>query len=220
MHPAQQSSQLIDLLGAQKIIPIVEIENRHCAPDLARLLVDAGFPVIEVVLRTEEALPAIEVMAGIDGCQVGAGTTLTSDQLADALDAGAAFAVTPGTSPAMLDFARRSPIPVLPGAMTPSEILDLRDCGYDFVKLYPAGNAGGPDMIRAIAGPLPGIRLCPTGGIDERTLLSYLDCPTVICVGGSWLTPRQLIAGNDWSGIRERLDAARSVLSRPDPGQQ
>jgi len=217
MKPAQQSSTLISLLGAQRVIPIVEIENRRDAPDLAKLLVDEGIPVIEVVLRTEEALAAIEAMAAIGGCCVGAGSTITSDQFASVLDAGAAFVVSPGVNSTIMDFATRSPIPILPGAMTPTEILYLHQFGYDFVKLFPAQSAGGPETIRAIAGPLPGIRFCPTGGVNEQTLLSYLGCRSVICAGGSWLTPRRSITDHDWPGIRERIRTTRSILNQHTP---
>ncbi len=214
MDAAEQSSALIARLGSQKVIPILEIENRQSATDLAKLLVDEDISVIEVVLRTRDAVAAIEIMAAVEGCCAGAGSVTTGVQFAQIVDAGAAFAVSPGVSPAILEFALNSPIPILPGAMTPSEALHLQHHGYHFMKLFPAGSAGGPDYIRSITGPIPDIAFCPTGGVNEHNLPSYLDCKPVLCVGGSWITPRHAITACDWSGIRNRIRATRSIIDQ------
>ena len=218
MNPEDQSRSLAECLGIQQVIPLIEINDRNAAGELANLLVDEGLPVIEVVLRTMSALDCIEQMALVNGCTVGVGSVTSLSNFHDAVDAGAGFVVSPGTSKLLFDVARDSPIPMLPGAMTASEVMDLQDVGFNLVKLFPASQSGGIGYLRALSGPLPRMRFCPTGGINEQNLTSYLELDNVHCVGGSWVTPARLIANNDWVQITSLVRNTRMMLERADSG--
>jgi 2-dehydro-3-deoxyphosphogluconate aldolase/(4S)-4-hydroxy-2-oxoglutarate aldolase len=149
----------------------------------------------------------------VGGAHVGAGTVLTPEQLEDAADAGARFAVSPGSSPALLAAAADSPLPLLPGAATPSEAMALLERGYRLQKFFPAEPSGGVAWLKALASPLSGLRFCPTGGVDAANAPAYLALPNVICVGGSWVAPRDAVAGGDWARI-EQLAKEASGLKR------
>lgn len=213
MRPEVQSRELVGRFAAQELVPLIEIEDRLQAVDLARLLVDEGLPAVEVVLRTPDALAALELMAAVDGCLVGSGSITSSDMLARSIDAGAGFVVTPGIGPKLMEHVESSPIPVLPGAMTASEVVRLQEIGYSFMKLFPASQSGGPGYLRALGGPLPGIRFCPTGGVSIRNLCQYLELENVVCVGGSWLASRDAIANRDWDGISASIRLAKATLA-------
>ena len=218
MKPVYQSRWLAECLGNQQVIPLIEIDNKNAAAHLANLLVDEGLPVIEVVLRTMSALDCIERMALVNGCTVGVGSVTSLYNFHDAVDAGADFVVSPGISNLLLEEARSSPIPMLPGAMTTSEVMGLQDVGFNLVKLFPATQAGGTDYLRALSGPLPRMRFCPTGGINEQNLTSYLELDNVHCVGGSWVAPARLIADKDWVQIASLVRNTRLMLERTNSG--
>ena len=177
----------------------------------ARALVAGGLPVIEITLRTGAALEAIEAIAGeVEDAIVGAGTVLSKGQLVAAARAGARFLVSPGINPDLLKAAEDSPVPLMPGAATASEVMTLMDAGYTIQKFFPAEPAGGIAYLKALASPLPAIRFCPTGGIGRDNAAAYLALANVVCVGGSWVAPRRRHRAGDWSRIESLArDAAR-----------
>jgi 2-dehydro-3-deoxyphosphogluconate aldolase/(4S)-4-hydroxy-2-oxoglutarate aldolase len=190
------------LMRRVPVIPVIVIEDAAKAVPLARALVQGGLDVLEITLRTPAAIDAIRaIMAEVEGAIVGAGTVRTPDQLAEVARLGCAFAVSPGFTPRLLDAARESPCPLLPGAATATEMMTLADHGFTRQKFFPAGAAGGPAYLKAIASPLADIRFCPTGGIDAVTAKSYLELDNVLCVGGSWVTPKTAFQTNDWPTI-------------------
>lgn len=184
------------------VIPVVTIEDPALAVPLARTLVEAGLPVVEVTLRTRRALAAIEAIArDVPDAVVAAGTVLWSDQINGVVDAGAHFIVTPGTTEHLREALAIAPIPAMPGCATVSEALSLYDHGFDIVKFFPAGPSGGIGWLRAVAAPVPFVSFCPTGGIDLGSAPTYLALPNVVCVGGSWMVPKEAVAAADWATV-------------------
>ena len=184
------------------VIPVVVIDDPEIAVPVARALVAGGLPAIEVTLRTPTALASIErIAAEVPGAVVGAGTVLSPAQADAAVRAGAAFLVSPGTTPRLLDAMADSGVPYLPGAATASEVMALAERGITEVKFFPAEAAGGAPYVESLSGPLPDVRFCPTGGIGAATARSYLALPNVACVGGSWLTPADAIAAAAWDRV-------------------
>ena len=171
------------------VIPVLTIEPGLDPAALAEALVDAGLPVIEVTLRTPDALDAIRAMAGVAGAVVGAGTVLNEARLAQAIDAGAQFIVSPGLPNPMALAARDTAIPFLPGVATASDIMRGLDLGLERFKFFPAEAAGGLPALKALAAPFGNVRFCPTGGIRESSAPQWLAHPSVLCVGGSWIVP-------------------------------
>ena len=203
---------LLDIMRTSPVIPVIAIDNIEHAVPLARALVAGGIRVLEVTLRTGYGLPAIRAIAEqVPDAIVGVGTLTQPDELAAARDAGAVFGVSPGLTPSLVDAAKRSGLPLLPGVMTPSEVMAAREAGFRQLKLFPAVPAGGIGMLNAIAGPLPDVTFCPTGGISQETAAQFLACKNVACVGGSWLTPKNAMNSGDWQQITE-LARAASVL--------
>ncbi|MGX7827181.1 bifunctional 4-hydroxy-2-oxoglutarate aldolase/2-dehydro-3-deoxy-phosphogluconate aldolase [Actinokineospora sp. 24-640] len=183
----------MSLLDIAPVVPVVVIDDAAQAVPVAQALVRGGIGIIEVTLRTPAALDAIErIAAEVPGIVVGAGTVTTPELAARAGAAGARFLVTPGTTDRVLDAAVATGLPVLPGAATVSEAMRLAERGFTELKFFPAEAAGGVPYLKSIAGPLPDLRFCPTGGITAATAASYLALPTVGCVGGSWLTAGSL----------------------------
>jgi 2-dehydro-3-deoxyphosphogluconate aldolase / (4S)-4-hydroxy-2-oxoglutarate aldolase len=177
-----------DLVGLAPVIPVVVIEDVEDAVPLAEALVRGGLPAIEVTLRTDAALAAIERIAGeVEGAVVGAGTVTTTAQIADALGAGARFLVSPGATPTLLDGLQAVDVPFLPGTATASDLVALVERGITHAKLFPAEVVGGVAALKAFAGPFPQMRFCPTGGIKAANAPDYLEQPNVVCVGGSWM---------------------------------
>jgi 2-dehydro-3-deoxyphosphogluconate aldolase/(4S)-4-hydroxy-2-oxoglutarate aldolase len=204
-------------LRLSPVMPVVTVSDVASAADLARALVRGGIRVIEVTLRTPVALHAIEVIARqVPEIAVGAGTVLTVADLQAAGKAGAAFAISPGATPALLAAGSNGPIPYLPAVATASELMAGLAAGYRCFKFFPAGAAGGIAMLNSFGGPFPEARFCPTGGISQATVRSYLDLPNVLCAGGSWLTPADAVAKKDWSVI-ESL-ASKAAASRSSAG--
>lgn len=191
-------------MRAAPVIPVVVIDDVKAAVSLARALVAGGIPAIEVTLRTPRALDCLKAIASeVEGAIPGAGTVLTPYQ-ADAVEkAGARFMVSPGAAPGLLDAAAASPVPLLPGAATASEMMTLMEQGYRHLKFFPASQAGGPPYLGALSSPLPQVRFCPTGGVSAANAPDYLALPNVLCVGGSWLAPAKRIAEEDWAGITQ-----------------
>jgi 2-dehydro-3-deoxyphosphogluconate aldolase / (4S)-4-hydroxy-2-oxoglutarate aldolase len=190
------------ICAAAPIIPVLVIERLDDALPLASALVAGGLHVLEVTLRTPVALPAIAKIASeLPTACVGVGSVVESDQFAEALRVGGRFVVSPGSTPELQAAAQMMPLPWLPGAQTVSDILALRAKGYRLMKFFPAGAAGGSAFLQSIAGPIPDVRFCPTGGITAANAAEYLQLPNVACVGGSWLTSPELIKQQRWSEI-------------------
>ena len=213
MHPIQSKhARLRQILALAPVVPVVIVEHLAHAVPMARALVAGGLPAIEVTLRTPVALDAIRAIATeVEGAVVGVGTVLDAAQLAAARKAGAQFAVSPGAAPKLLDAAEEDPLPLLPGAATASEAMSLLERGYGMQKFFPAVPAGGVKLLAAWASPLPQIHFCPTGGITPASAPEFLDLPNVLCVGGSWLTPKSLLAQGDWAGIEALARTARAL---------
>lgn len=201
MTPAESSARVRALCARAPVIPVLVIEDARDARPLAEALVAGGLPVLEVTLRTPAALDAIRAMAQVPGAEVGAGTVLTARDVARARDAGAHFAVAPGATPALLDAAEADGLPLLPGAATASEAMTLLARGFEVAKFFPAAPLGGPSALAALGGPLPQLAWCPTGGIGAATAPDYLRLPNVLCVGGSWVTPKDRVAAGDWAAV-------------------
>lgn len=184
------------------VIPVLVIDDLASAVPLGRALVAGGLDVLEITLRTEVALDAIRaIIAEVEGAVVGAGTVRTADQLALVAGLGCAFAVSPGFTPRLLDAAATSPCPLLPGAATATEMMQLAERGYDRQKFFPAVPAGGLAYLQAVASPLAEIAFCPTGGIDAASAPAFLRLGNVLCVGGSWVAPKAAVATGDWRTV-------------------
>lgn len=203
---------LLDVMRASPVIPVIAIEHPDHAVPLARALVAGGIRVLEVTLRTEFGLGAIrDIAREVEGAIVGVGTLTRAPELAQSRDAGAVFGVSPGLTPELIAGARSSGLPLLPGVMTPSEVMLAREQGFKQLKLFPAVPAGGVGMLNAIAGPLPDVTFCPTGGISIDSAAQFLACKNVACVGGSWLTPIDAIRAGDWGRITELARQASAL---------
>ncbi|HZJ06008.1 MAG TPA: bifunctional 4-hydroxy-2-oxoglutarate aldolase/2-dehydro-3-deoxy-phosphogluconate aldolase [Nocardioidaceae bacterium] len=190
------------LIDRVPVIPVVVLHDVAHAVPVAEALVEGGVPVIELTLRTPEALRCIEQIAThVPEILVGAGTIVAPDQAKDALSAGAQFLVSPGTTDLLAAAMQETGLPHLPGAATVSEVLRLLELGYSEMKLFPAEVSGGVGFLKAIGAPVPHARFCPTGGITEANAASYLALPNVGCVGGSWLTPADAMRDHDWARI-------------------
>jgi 2-dehydro-3-deoxyphosphogluconate aldolase / (4S)-4-hydroxy-2-oxoglutarate aldolase len=197
-----------DLFARDPVIPIATIEVLEDAVPLARAVHRGGLSTLEVTLRTPVALAAIEVIArAVPGLSLGAGTVLSGRQAEDAKAAGARFLVTPGATETLLDALEGTDLPFLCGCATPSEIARLVERGITEMKLFPAEAVGGVELVKALAGPFPGVFLCPTGGIDAERAREYLALPNVAAVGGTWVTRREGGAG-DWNGVAAAARAA------------
>ncbi|GAA0603688.1 2-dehydro-3-deoxy-phosphogluconate aldolase [Paenochrobactrum glaciei] len=199
-------SQKIDLLKpvltGQPVIPVLLIEKVEHAVPLARALAKGGLPAIEITLRTAAALQAIKAVADeVPEAIVGAGTILDAKNYQDAVAAGSRFIVSPGVTRNILDAANDSAVPLLPAAITPGEMLSLRDEGYRYLKFFPAEQSGGAAFLKAMSSPLADLSFCPTGGISLANANNYLSLPNVICVGGSWVAPQNLVEAGDWDAI-------------------
>jgi 2-dehydro-3-deoxyphosphogluconate aldolase/(4S)-4-hydroxy-2-oxoglutarate aldolase len=205
---------LLQMMRVSPVIPVIQIDKPEHALPLARALVQGGIRVLEITLRTAHGLEAIkEIAAKVPDAIVGVGTVTKAEEFEQAKKAGAVFAVSPGLTPAVAAGARASGLPLLPGVMTPSEVMAARELGFRQLKLFPAVPAGGVGMLNALAGPLGDVAFCPTGGISASSAPSFLACRNVACVGGSWLTPADAIAAGDWERISALAREAAALKS-------
>lgn len=205
----------MSLLDLAPVIPVVVIDDVETAVPMARALVAGGLPVIEVTLRTDAALGAIErIAAEVPDAMIGAGTIRTTEDISASVAAGARFLVSPGTTLSLVEALDSSGVPYLPGAATVSEVMALVERGIKELKFFPAEAAGGVPYLKSLGGPLPDVRFCPTGGIRVETAPDYLALPNVGCVGGSWLTPAHALATGDWAHV-EKLAADAAALRHP-----
>jgi 2-dehydro-3-deoxyphosphogluconate aldolase/(4S)-4-hydroxy-2-oxoglutarate aldolase len=202
LTPDTRAAQLDAILARAPVLPVLVVERLDDAVTLARTLVEAGLPVLEVTLRTDAALEAIARIAGeVPDAIVGAGTVLDALALAAVEQAGAAFAISPGASDALYAAADASPLPFLPGIATASELMRGLERGHRRFKFFPAEALGGVPALRGLAGPFPQARFCPTGGIDAASAPAYLRLSNVATVGGSWMVPGDALAARDWQRI-------------------
>jgi 2-dehydro-3-deoxyphosphogluconate aldolase/(4S)-4-hydroxy-2-oxoglutarate aldolase len=209
------------LLAGQRVVPVVVIDRAGDAVPLARTLLAAGLTAIEVTLRTEAGLAAIERIAkDVPGMLVGAGSVRRATQVKDVKSAGAMFAVSPGSSDALLDAVVDVELPFIPGAVTASEMLKLLDLGYTLQKFFPAKLSGGAAFLEAIAAPIPEVSFMPTGGVGPDNAQDYLALPNVTCIGGSWIAPPDLLRNRDFDAIAELASAAASLRATSGSGSK
>ncbi|MCX8996876.1 2-dehydro-3-deoxy-phosphogluconate aldolase [Rhizobiaceae bacterium BDR2-2] len=203
---------LLSILKSQPVMPVLIIERVEDAVPLARALAAGGLKAIEVTLRTAVALDAIRAISEQSpDTLVGAGTILSPDDYQAAVEAGARFIVSPGATPALFAAARTSGVPYLPGTSTASEIMAAREAGLGIVKFFPAEQSGGAAFLKAISSPIADMKFCPTGGISLRNAGDYLSLPNVVCVGGSWVAPKDLVAAGDWDAITKLASEAAAL---------
>ncbi len=201
--PSTRTTELDSICQKASVIPVLTIERLEDAVPLGRALVEGGLPVLEITLRTDCALDAIARMReALPGASIGAGTVLTTAQYRQAEQLGVDFVVTPGATDALYRYGVSSPVPMLPGVATISELMNGWQYGYRRFKFFPAESSGGAASIKAFGGPIPEARFCPTGGVTPENAEDYLKLPNVMCVGGSWVTPKELIEAGDWAGIK------------------
>ncbi len=208
----------VELLQIAPVMPVIVVHDVGSVVELAQALVDGGLPVLEITLRTPVALDAIRrISDAVPQAVVGAGTVTGARQWQCAIDSGARFGVSPGLTPALCDAVREAGKPFLPGVATASEAMYAAEHGFEALKLFPAEAVGGCALLRALHGPLPQLRFCPTGGIHLGNARDYLGLPNVLCVGGSWLTPASAIQARDWSSVRQWAAQAAALRQPPGP---
>ncbi|GAA9875162.1 bifunctional 4-hydroxy-2-oxoglutarate aldolase/2-dehydro-3-deoxy-phosphogluconate aldolase [Helicobacter pylori] len=196
--------KIIEVLQISPIVPVVVIENIKDAVPLVQSLIEGGIQIIEVTLRSSCALEAIELIAkNVPKMCVGAGTILNPTQLEQAQNRGAEFLISPGLTIKLLEYAKKKDMPLIPGVSSSSEVMQALELGYSALKFFPAEYCGGVKLLNAFNGPFKGVKFCPTGGISADNMHSYLNLENVLCVGGSWLTPKNLIQNKEWDKITE-----------------
>ncbi|GAA8873465.1 bifunctional 4-hydroxy-2-oxoglutarate aldolase/2-dehydro-3-deoxy-phosphogluconate aldolase [Helicobacter pylori] len=196
--------KIIEVLQISPIVPVVVIENIKDAVPLAQSLIEGGIHIIEVTLRSSCALEAIELIAkNVPKMRVGAGTILNPTQLEQAQNRGAEFLISPGLTIKLLEYAKKKDMLLIPGVSSSSEVMQALELGYNALKFFPAEYCGGVKLLNAFNGPFKEVKFCPTGGISADNMRSYLNLENVLCVGGSWLTPKNLIQNKEWDKITE-----------------
>jgi 2-dehydro-3-deoxyphosphogluconate aldolase / (4S)-4-hydroxy-2-oxoglutarate aldolase len=211
MTPAQQSAKALEICRLAPVVPVLVIEDLAHARPLAEALVKGGLPALEVTLRTPSALEAIRAMADVEGGVVGAGTLLTPADVKAAKAAGALFGVSPGATERLLDACAEYELPLLPGAVTASEVMALLEKGYTVQKFFPAEQSGGAAFLKSIGSPIPQVSFCPTGGISLKNARDYLGLKNILCVGGSWVAPKEAMAAGNWQAIVTLAAEARAL---------
>ena len=204
----------IGFLGSAKIIPVLAVADLDDAEPLGSALLAGGIKYLEVTLRTSVAYDVISrLQERVPGAVVGVGSVRSAQELQQAVDAGAEFAVSPGCDNALMQAAIDSPIPFVPGAATPSEVMTLLAAGFRFQKFFPAEINGGVKALKAYSGPLGQVKFCPTGGVSLANAKDYLALSNVVCVGGSWMVPSQAIQDKDWGQIQSLAQQATQTLA-------
>jgi len=190
---------IVEILAQAPVIPVLVIDDVAHAVPLGRALVAGGLPVLEVTFRTKAASDCIAAMISeVEGAIVGAGTVIDAPMRQAAADLGCAFTVSPG----LIEGERaEGPVPLLPGIATPTELIAGLAAGFDHFKLFPANVVGGPGALKALHGPFPQARFCPTGGVSAANAGEYLALPNVVCVGGSWVAPPEAVRAGDWDRV-------------------
>lgn len=201
-----------NLLAGMRIVPVVEIEEPDTAQPLAECLLQAGIGTIEVTLRTDSALESIRRIADhVPDIIVGAGSLRSASQVGAVVDAGAQYAVAPGATAQILDAVENANLPFVPGAATPSDMLGLLERGYTVQKFFPAESAGGISYLKSVGGPLPEISFVPTGGVTPQLAREYLALKNVFAVGGSWISPGDMLRNGDFDAISQRAREAAAI---------
>ncbi|MEL7215035.1 MAG: bifunctional 4-hydroxy-2-oxoglutarate aldolase/2-dehydro-3-deoxy-phosphogluconate aldolase [Pseudomonadota bacterium] len=201
------------LASAAPMIPVIVIEDVADAVPLAEALKAGGITCLEVTLRTPVALDAIRAIKdAVEGVTVGAGTLRKVSDVQACLDAGCVFGVSPGSPAALMDAVQEADFPFLPGCATPTEAMTLADRGFEVLKFFPAGAAGGVNMLKSLASPLAGTAFCPTGGVSLSNAQEYLELPNVVTVGGSWVCPPDMVRAGDWAGITRLAQDTSAAL--------
>ena len=211
MTPAEQSAAALKVCQLAPVVPVLVIDDLAHAAPLAKALVAGGLPALEVTLRTPVALDAIRAMADVEGGTVGAGTLLTPADVKSAKKAGATFGVSPGATDSLIKACEDEGLPLLPGAVTATEIMVLLERGYTVQKFFPAEQSGGAAFLKSIGSPIPQVRFCPTGGISLKNAPDYLSLKNILCVGGSWVAPKDAMAAGDWAAITRLASEARAL---------
>ena len=213
MTPSEQSLMAAEICRLAPVVPVLVIEDLAHARHLAKALIAGGLPALEVTLRTPAALEAIRIMAEVPGGRVGAGTLLTPADVKAAKAAGATFGVSPGATERLLDACAEHDLPLLPGAATATEMMVLLEKGYTVQKFFPAEQSGGAAFLKSVGSPMPQVKFCPTGGISLTNARDYLAMSNILCVGGSWVAPKEAMALGNWAEVT-RL-AAQACDLRP-----
>ncbi len=209
-----KNERLAEILALAPVVPVLQFDDEETAVNTSRALVAGGLPVIEITLRTPKALACIAAVAKqVDGAVVGAGTVLTPAMMGDCVAIGCQFLVSPGVTQDLIDANSKTDVPLLPGVATPSEAMGLMAEGYRYLKFFPAEQAGGAAYLKSIAPVLQQLKFCPTGGLTAAKAPEYLSLDNVVCVGGSWVAPKDKIASGDWDGI-SALAAEASQLNQ------
>ena len=211
MTPQNASIRAMEICRLAPIVPVLVVDDVAHAQPLAKALIAGGLPALEVTLRTPVALDVIHEMAKVPGGQVGAGTLITPEDVYAAKSAGATFGVSPGATDDLLEACEKADLPLLPGAATASEALRLLARGYSMLKFFPAEAAGGVPALKSLASPLPQISFCPTGGVNPQNAPDYLALPNVVCAGGSWVAPKDLVQSGNWAEIEAIARAAATL---------
>ncbi|ELY3889083.1 bifunctional 4-hydroxy-2-oxoglutarate aldolase/2-dehydro-3-deoxy-phosphogluconate aldolase [Acinetobacter baumannii] len=205
-------SKIEDVVKLGPVIPVLAFDSAEQGEHVSRALHAGGVKVLEITLRTAAGLAAIERASQLaDDIVVGVGTITKPEHCAQAKKAGAKFGVSPGLTKDLHLAAQDAGLPLLPGVMTPSDLIQAIELGYDIVKFFPAQQTGGVEMLKAFYGPFPNLRFCPTGGITAETAPDFLKQPNVVCVGGSWLTPKPVVAAQDWAEITRLAQIASQL---------
>ena len=206
-------NKILERLSSFGIVPVVVLNRSEDAEPLADALCNAGLPCAEVTFRTDAAAESIKIMKEKHPeLLIGAGTVLTTEQVDRALDAGAEFIVSPGFDPEIVDYCIAKNVPIVPGCVTPSEVAQGVHRGLEVLKFFPAEQAGGLAMIKAMAAPYTNVKFMPTGGISEGNLASYLECNNIVCCGGSWMVKADMVESGDFSAISEKAKRAVEIV--------
>lgn len=212
MNTSTQHPTFVRPAFTSRVVPVIVITHPDQAVPMAHALLEGGVDVMEITLRHAAGLPAIEQVAKhVPQMHVGAGTVTRADEMARVQAAGASFALSPGMTDALVQAAIQCQLPFMPGVMTPGEVMAARDHGFSLVKLFPAAQAGGLAMLKAMAGPLGDMQFCPTGGVSVANMAEFLQQPNVAMVGGSWLTPVDLAEQGQWAEITRLARAATAA---------
>lgn len=213
LSPAEASQRARAICSLAPVMPVLVVEDAASARPLAQALIAGGLPALEVTLRTPAALDVIRAMSEVEGGQVGAGTLITPEDVRAAKAAGAGFGVSPGITTELLEACEAEGLPLIPGVATAGEAMSALARGYDMLKFFPAEASGGAAALRAIGAPLPQISFCPTGGVNTSNAGDYLALGNVVCVGGSWVAPKDLVARGAWSEITTLARQAAEIGS-------
>lgn len=209
---AQNVEALLPIMTGQKVIPVIVLDNADDAVPLAKALVAGGLPAIEITMRTSAALECIaRVAAEVPEALVGAGTILNAKNWDQAVAAGSKFIVSPGLTPELAGAADGHDVPLLPGSVTSSEIMKAMELGYTHLKFFPAEQAGGASYLKSCSSVFGAVKFCPTGGISVKNANDYLSLSNVLCVGGSWVAPKDMVTAGDWDGITALAKAAAGI---------